>query len=340
MTPRQLRYFLRIAETNGFAAAAKDLDVSQSALSVQIANLESELGVEVFFRKPRGVELTENGERLIPKAYEILRLIDSTVVDFQAAEAEPHGVVRIGMVPSINNVLARELVAAVEGSYANIELQVVSGPSRYLNELLQNRSLDLNIVPPDGHDDDTLASFPLFRETLYFVGSRSNSYPHVRRADRGNTIRFADVQNYLVLSTESQDGLGTLTTRYADNLGIKLTKKASFGQLLTDLNVIMAGEANMILPWSAIHHLGDRSNLMTARIVEPEIEREICLLSLKTRPVTHALLKTRSLIKTLVVELFRQRRSIGYPLFDATASPAAGSGESEAPDKPRRIDAA
>ncbi len=68
MELRQLRYFIKVAERLNVSEAAKDLCITQSTLSQQIRQLENELGVQLFDRTSRGVELTEIGIEMLPYA--------------------------------------------------------------------------------------------------------------------------------------------------------------------------------------------------------------------------------------------------------------------------------
>lgn len=314
MTPKQLTYFTRIAECGSFAAASKELLIAQPALSHQIANLEQKLGVALFYRKPRGVELTESGERLLDQAYAILRQIESTILDIQSAELEPVGEVRVGMVPAINNVLASQLAAVMEARYPKVELEIISGASRYLNQQLNNRKIDISIVHPDSAGFGNFTAAPLLRESLFFVGSRANPYPHIKTKGKKKCIRFADLVHYTTLTTEIHDGLGFRIKQYEDETGIALNKKRSFGQLLTDLNVILAGDAEMILPWSAIYHLAGDKRLVTAKVIDPEMERDIFLLTSPSQSLTNTLIKTQAMIKELVGDIFAEGRSVGVSL--------------------------
>ena len=79
MEIRQLRAFACIAETRTFTAAAERLHVTQAAVSMQIKQLETEVGVPLFLRTPRRVVLTEAGERLLDRAQSILREHDAAL---------------------------------------------------------------------------------------------------------------------------------------------------------------------------------------------------------------------------------------------------------------------
>ncbi|NIB38756.1 LysR family transcriptional regulator [Pseudomaricurvus alkylphenolicus] len=314
MTPKQLTYFTRIAECGSFAAASKDLHIAQPALSQQIANLETQLGVELFYRKPRGVELTESGKRLMNRAYGILREIESTVLDIQSADLQPSGELRVGIVPAINNVMASQLVSQMEQRYPQVELEVISGASRYLNQQLEGRKIDICIVHPDSGGFGDFTTEPLLREELFFVGAATNSYPHIKKRGQQRVIRFADIAHYVTLSTEVHDGLGFRVHQYEEETGVELNKKRSYGQLLTDLNVILEGQAQMILPWSAFFHLAGDKRLVIAKIVEPVLHRDVFMLTSPSQPLTNTLIKSQSLIKELVGDIFVQGRSVGESL--------------------------
>ena len=78
MEIRQLRAFVSIAETGTFTAAAKRVHVTQAAISMQIRQLEKELGARLFVRAPRRVVLTEAGEHLLHRARQILRGVEDS----------------------------------------------------------------------------------------------------------------------------------------------------------------------------------------------------------------------------------------------------------------------
>jgi len=110
--------------------------------------------------------------------------------------------------------------------------------------------------------------------------------------------------------------LGFRLKQYEIETGITLNKIRSFGQLLTDLNVILAGDAEMILPWSAIYHLANDERLVAAKVIEPAMERDVFMLTLPGQPLTNTLVKTQALIKDMVGDIFREGRSVGVSLLE------------------------
>ncbi|HEX3282227.1 MAG TPA: LysR family transcriptional regulator, partial [Pyrinomonadaceae bacterium] len=96
MEIRQLRAFVAIAETGTFTAAAQRVHVTQAAISMQIRQLEKELGVRLFLRAPRRVVLTEAGEQLLQRARHILRDHDAAVDEVAELAGAQRGRLRIG----------------------------------------------------------------------------------------------------------------------------------------------------------------------------------------------------------------------------------------------------
>src|ERR1041384_2585706 len=96
MEIRQLRAFVAVAEAGTFTAAAERVHVTQSAISMQIRQLEEETGVQLFLRAPKRVLLTEAGEKMLARARNILREHDATLLEMTEMAGLEHGRLRIG----------------------------------------------------------------------------------------------------------------------------------------------------------------------------------------------------------------------------------------------------
>ena len=96
MEIRQLRAFIAIAESGTFTAGALRVHVTQAAISMQIRQLENELGARLFIRAPRRVILTEAGEHLLERARHILREHDAAQDEIAELAGAERGRLRIG----------------------------------------------------------------------------------------------------------------------------------------------------------------------------------------------------------------------------------------------------
>src|SRR5258707_3604146 len=100
MELRQVRYFVAVAETLNFRKASDQLHVSQPSLSVQIKQLEDELGVFLFRRSKRHVEITRAGEAFLSAAREILLKVKQASAAAVHAESGEAGTIRLGFIPT------------------------------------------------------------------------------------------------------------------------------------------------------------------------------------------------------------------------------------------------
>src|SRR5688500_7024352 len=110
---RLLRYFAVVAEERHVGNAAAHLFISQPALSQQIRSLEEQVGVRLFTRHPRGVELTEAGARLLAEARELLGRADRLETAVQELRRDQVATLRIAMPPGLPGALVPRLLEAL-----------------------------------------------------------------------------------------------------------------------------------------------------------------------------------------------------------------------------------
>lgn len=147
MEIKQLKAFVAIAEEKTFTAGAKRVHVTQAAVSMQIRQLEEEVGLPVFTRTPRRVLLTEAGERLLERARRILREHDSALEELAEIAGAEHGRLRIG---SASAMFATEQLPSIleklKKKYKNAEVSVSSGTSNKLVDKIMHGEIDIAFV--------------------------------------------------------------------------------------------------------------------------------------------------------------------------------------------------
>ena len=141
LTPDLLRTFVAAAETNNFTQAAKQVNISQSAVSMQMRKLEEDLGKSLFKRLTRGVQLTSNGEILLKYAKRILRLHDKAL----AALNEPKlkGLIRMGAVEDYADLHFPGILKRFSEKYPLIQVDMFCAMSEDLLKMFYAGKLDL-----------------------------------------------------------------------------------------------------------------------------------------------------------------------------------------------------
>ncbi len=147
MEIRQLRAFVAIAESGTFTAGALRVHVTQAAISMQIRQLETEIGAKVFVRAPRHVILTEAGEQLLRRARHILREHDAALDEIAELAGAERGRLRIGSASAM--VLTEQLPAVLKElrkQHPAAEIAVTSGTSEVLVDQILAGEVDIAFV--------------------------------------------------------------------------------------------------------------------------------------------------------------------------------------------------
>jgi DNA-binding transcriptional LysR family regulator len=147
MEIRQLRAFVAIAELGTFTAGAQRVHVTQAAISMQIRQLENELGARLFVRAPRHVMLTEAGEQLLQRARQILRDHDAAVDEIAELAGAERGRLRLGSASAmVTTDVLPKLLKEVRKQHSRSEITVASGTSDALVQQILNGEIDLAFV--------------------------------------------------------------------------------------------------------------------------------------------------------------------------------------------------
>ena len=157
MTITQLETFLKIAETRSFTAAAGLLGYAQSTVTMQVKQLEEELGCLLFERLGKTVALTQEGERLCGYAARMMQLEREIKLEVPAVQ-EPAGVLRLGVSESLCYHRLPEVLLKYKQKYPKVEIQLSFIMHDTFPALLKKGTLDLacSLNPPTEYPDLTM----------------------------------------------------------------------------------------------------------------------------------------------------------------------------------------
>lgn len=183
MSLDKLKLFLAVANTGSFSRAAQVSDVTQSAISKRIFQLELQLGHRLFERHGRGATLTDAGRVLVRHAESLLRDADQLAQVIGGELSQPQGVVRLAVQASISWPLMQHLHSALQDRYPLIRLQVLEAPTRQVVDLIQEGRADLGVLSEWGQDVLPQTEM-LFSSPLLLVG------PAADPMTAGPSVRF------------------------------------------------------------------------------------------------------------------------------------------------------
>lgn len=152
MDLRQLRYFLAVAEERSVTRAAARLHLTQPPLSAQLARLEHELGVPLFVRHRRGVDLTEAGRLLVDHARRLLADVDATAEAVRHTGQGRRGRLTLAFVPAVAWSVLPPLLRAFAAVRSDVELRFLEAGPDAVTEHVRAGRADVGLVhlPPGG----------------------------------------------------------------------------------------------------------------------------------------------------------------------------------------------
>lgn len=142
MDIRNLRTFMKVAELSNFTKAAAELGYSQSAVTVQMQQLETELGLPLFDRIGKNIRLTQYGSNFIEYAGAVIEAMERAE-NFATDPSETKGTVRFGIVDSILYACFIDIIPDFARRYPNIALKVYIGSAREIEAKIRANELDL-----------------------------------------------------------------------------------------------------------------------------------------------------------------------------------------------------
>lgn len=266
MNPRQLRYFLRIAELQSLTRAASVLHVAQPALSRQMQRLESQLGVTLFKRTDAGVSLTDAGDLLRERAVELLQHFESVRNDLSAYASRTRGSLHVGLPPSMFDLVTVPLIGEYRRRYPDVRLRISEGLSAVLHEAVLAGRMDVAVVSLS-QSVPGLQAQQLVREPMYLVGPASQR----DRLAGSDALGLEAVASFPLINTgrPNEAYLVFEDALCARGLQANTVLEADSSRLITEL--VAGGLGWAVLPYCAIQPLIARGRVVAVPVIGLEI---------------------------------------------------------------------
>jgi DNA-binding transcriptional LysR family regulator len=145
-TLKQFRYFMAVSETSSVAAAARMINIAQSAVTKSIQELEDALGVKLFERTARGMVLTQDGHRFQVGARKVIAAVGEAAQLGRGKTETLSGSLTIGVTSLVAGYYLAHLFARFSRSHPSVTITVVEDEPEFLEHLLINGELDLAIM--------------------------------------------------------------------------------------------------------------------------------------------------------------------------------------------------
>ena len=188
MELRLLTTFLKVAQLQSFSKAAESLGYSQSAVTVQVQQLENELGVRLFDRIGKTVSITHYGQEFIPYARDVVSAA-ARAVSFTVQERDLTGTLRIGTIESIMTASFGEILPLYHEHCPHVNTQLIEGDTKTLSDMLMHNEVDLIYTLDDmGYDAQRIKLFECPQE-IVIVASPKHPFAAAKQ------LKLADLVN-------------------------------------------------------------------------------------------------------------------------------------------------
>ena len=166
MELRQIQYFIEVAKREHVTEAATHLHIAQSAVSRQIFNLESELGVDLFIREGRNVKLTTIGRIFLQHVEEAVTILDNARREVKEYLDPGHGTIRIGFPSSLATYTMPTAISAFRDRYPEVKFQLKQGAYYDLIDHVAKGEIDMALLGPVPMKEKKVKGSILFSENL------------------------------------------------------------------------------------------------------------------------------------------------------------------------------
>lgn len=266
---RQLHAFAALARRGSFTLAAKDLFLTQSAVSHAIKALEEDVGCRLLDRVGRRVLLTQAGEQFLRHTERILREMEAARAGLENLTKWGHGRLRVGASTTACQHILPAVVSEFRQRYPKCVIRIEPGDSGQQLELLRGGQIDLALVlEPSPGQRAEFTFVPLFRDELRFVVAPQHAW-----AVAGRAPREAIEAETLVLYNKSSQTF-RLVCEYFREDRITLTNFIELGSMEAIKELVKIGiGAGVLAPWIARAEL-ESGTLVSLPLGQRKLRRE------------------------------------------------------------------
>ena len=234
------RVFKEVAETGNISLAAKNLYISQSAVSQSIKQLETALQARLFSRSPRGVSLTWEGQMLYQYVRSALGLLATGEDKLSQAQQLLLGTLTIGASDTVTSFFLTPYLEAFHRQHPGIRLKIVSGRSAKVLGLLKSGVVDIAFASSPA-DKSSLSDFPCFETHSVFVAG--SNYP----CDFDHVYTLQEIAAFPLILLERKASSRVFLEQYFLKRGVTLTPEIELSSrsLLVDMAAIGLGVAGV-----------------------------------------------------------------------------------------------
>ncbi|MCA0422539.1 MAG: LysR family transcriptional regulator [Proteobacteria bacterium] len=276
---KQISAFLAVAEFGSFTRAAEHVGMAQPALSQLVRDLEATLGLRLFDRTTRRVELTEGGREFQAAASRILDDLDYATRSLRDLAGRKRGRIAIAVPPLLATVLLPTFVSRFHAQHPHIKVVIMDVAPKLLAESVRTGQADCGIgtFPPG---EPGIERTPLARDKLAVYFSANENLPV-------DTIRWEELGQHPLITLTPDSGIRRLIEMGFETARIPFDPAFEVTNVATALSLVEVGLGYTVLPTYANAEARYRK-LLVRTLVDPTISRDVVLIHASGRSLSPA----------------------------------------------------
>lgn len=255
-----LKVFISVANKKSISLASNELKCAQSNVTSRIKQLEKILGLELFFRVPKGVILTSAGEKFYPQALEIINKMENAISSLNSEEQISH--LKVGSTECNAVVRISPFLIKLHQDFPKIQLELFTGTTKDITQLILDYKVDIAFISGEPKND-SLMILKKYEEEIAILEPQENNTPNV-------TLTFKEGCVY-----------DEFLRDYYKQKNIFVEKSLSFGSLETILSCIKVGMGKSLLPTSIVKKMGYDKDIKITLLPKKEANIPTCLICRK-----------------------------------------------------------
>jgi DNA-binding transcriptional LysR family regulator len=271
ITLRQLKAFVAVADTGNFTRAARRLHVAQSAISLMVRELEDELGVRLFDRTTRHVELTDPGREFSARAQKLIADLEHAVRQTQELVERKRGRIAVAAPPFLATFLLPRVIAEFCGEFPGVRVVLIDARTDQLLTQIKSGEADI-AIGTFAADEDGIARTLLTRDELMLFSSQRHAMASARAPS------WADLANASLIVLSHESAIRALVEDAFAAMRLSFAPAFEVAQITTALALVEAGLGVSPLPAYALAAIGSR-HIIGRTLRVPVVSRNIEIIS-------------------------------------------------------------
>lgn len=267
MELRQLSTFIRVAQFKSFSKAAESLGYSQSAVTVQIRQLEEELHTRLFDRMGKRITLTDPGAQFLSRAYDVLNEVNKARLSVADA-GELHGRLHIGTIESLCFAKLPAVLRQFWQRHPQVVVHVTTGEPETLIEQMERGELDLIYILDEPRYNNNWRKMMEQREDVVFVASPALG----EELGRVPALKLEQLMDKPFYLTEREENYRRVLDRFLASRGVVLTPFLECSDTSFIIKMLETSRGISLLPWYAVERSVQQGKLSLLDVTDFHIK--------------------------------------------------------------------